>query len=257
MSDGSKTKLTILCVDDDESGLLLRRLLLEAEGYEVLTALSGQAGLSIIEGRKIDAVVLDYAMPAMNGGEVASVIRSKWPSLPIIMLSGYTEDVPQEIRTLVNAFVSKGDSTPELLHIIHQSMNGRDKARLTILNVDDNQGHRYAITRVLTDAGFDVIEAGTGTEALNRALSRPSLIILDVNLPDMLGFEVCKKLKANPVTCDIPIIHISATYPSELAREESEGSGAARFMSHPQNVYDVVRAVNQELGGYTMHAKQR
>ncbi|HZQ19128.1 MAG TPA: response regulator [Terriglobales bacterium] len=255
MSNGTKNKLKVLCIDDDESGLLLRKLLLEAEGYEVLTAENGRGGLSVLENHRVDAVVLDYAMPAMNGGEVAAMIRSKWPTLPIIMLSGYTEDVPNEVRPLVNAFVSKGDSTPELLNIIGQFLNGRDKARLTILNVDDNQGHRYAISRVLTDAGFDVIEAGTGTEALNRALSRPNLIILDVNLPDMLGFDVCKKLKANPVTRDIPIIHISATYPSEAARQESMVSGAARFMPHPRNVYDVVRAVNQELGN-GMHRRQ-
>src|SRR5581483_9115000 len=136
MSNDSKTKATVLCVDDDESGLLLRKLLLEGEGYEVLTAPSGRDGLSIIEKQKIDAVVLDYAMPAMNGGEVAGVIRDKWPNLPIIMLSGYTEDVPETIRALVNAFLSKGDSTPELLNIISQSMQGHDKARLTILNVD-------------------------------------------------------------------------------------------------------------------------
>lgn len=248
MSNESRTRSTILCIDDDESGLLLRKLLLEAEGYEVLTAISGRAGLSLLEKQRVDAVVLDYAMPMMNGGEVAGVIRDQWPTLPIIMLSGYTEAVPHEIQALVNAFLSKGDSTPELLKIIKQSMNGRDRARLTILNVDDNQGHRYAITRVLTDAGFDVIEASTGTEALNRAVCRPNLIILDVNLPDMLGFDVCRQLKANPVTSDIPIIHISATYPSEVARQESIGSGAERFMSHPRNVYDVVRAVNQELG---------
>src|SRR5581483_7420534 len=113
MSDDSKNKLKVLCVDDDESGLLLRKLLLEAEGYEVLAAESGRAGLSVLEQQEVDAVVLDYAMPAMNGGQVAGVIRQKWPNIPIIMLSGYTEDVPNEIRALVNAFVSKGDSTPE------------------------------------------------------------------------------------------------------------------------------------------------
>jgi len=248
MSNDSKTKCRILCIDDDESGLLLRKLLLEAEGYDVMTAASGRSGIVLLENQKVDAVILDYAMPAMNGGEVAGVIRHKWPNLPIILLSGYTEDVPEEIRALVNAFVSKGDSTPELLNIIQRSMHGLGKARLTILNVDDNQGHRYAITRVLTDAGFDVIEATTGTEALKRAQSRPNLILLDVNLPDMLGFDVCRHLKANPATRDIPIIHISATYPSEVAREESKGSGASRFIPHPRNVYEVVSVINQELG---------
>lgn len=256
MSSEFKTKLTILCIDDDETGLRMRKLLLEAEGYEVFTAVSGRAGLAMLEQKRVDAVVLDYAMPAMNGGEVAALIRQEWPRLPIIMLSGYIDDVPEEIRTVVNAFVSKGDSTPELLNIIDQAMNGRDRARLTILNVDDNEGHRYAITRVLSDAGFEVIEAATGSEALNRARARPNLILLDVNLPDMLGFDVCRHLKANPITRDIPIIHISGTYPSEAALEESIGCGAARFIPHPRNVYDVVRAVNQELHCSSVHNRE-
>jgi CheY-like chemotaxis protein len=251
MSDHSTAKPVILCVDDDESGLMLRRLLLQAQGYEVLTAENGQSGLAILEKQTVDGVILDFAMPSMNGGEVANLIRRKLPAVPIIMLSGYPEDVPEEIRTLVDAFVSKGDSTVELLKTLQKSLKGCVGARVTILNVDDNQGHRYAITRVLTDAGFDVIEAATGTEALNRAQTKPSLIILDVNLPDMLGFDVCRQLKANPLTSEIPIIHISATYPSELAIGESMGSGAERFIPHPQNIYDLVQVVNQELGKAT------
>jgi CheY-like chemotaxis protein len=240
-------KSTILCIDDDAAGLNMRKLLLEAQGYEVLTALTGELGLAELAKHRVDVVILDYQMPTMNGGKVAGLIRHKWPRVPIVMLSGYPDDVPEEIRGLVNAFVTKGDSTPEFLRVVQRSLNGNKSCRLTILNVDDNLEHRYAITRVLTQAGFEVIEAGTGMEALDRARLRPSLIILDINLPDMLGFDVCKQLKANPVTQHIPVIHISATYPTEVADIESKDSGAERFLLHPENIYEVVRVVHQEL----------
>jgi CheY-like chemotaxis protein len=241
------SKSVILCIDDEPVGLNMRKLLLEAQGYQVLTAQTGQQGLAELAKRRVDMVVLDYQMPTMNGGEVAGLIRHKWPRLPIVMLSGYPDDVPEQIRELIDAFVTKGDSTPKFLQVVKQWLNGNASRRLTILNVDDNLQHRYAVTRVLTGAGFEVIEAGTGAEALDRARLRPSLIILDINLPDMLGFDVCKQLKANPVTQDIPVIHISATYPTDAADSESKDSGADRFLCHPQNVYDVVRVVHQEL----------
>ncbi|HZP64235.1 MAG TPA: response regulator [Terriglobales bacterium] len=237
----------ILCIDDDVVGLQMRKLLLEAQGYEVLTAPTGQQGLAEMAKQRVDMVVLDYQMPAMNGGEVAGLIRHKWPRVPIVMLSGYPDDAPAEIRELVDAFVTKGDSTPQFLSVIQRSLNGHDGGRFTILNVDDNLEHRYAITRVLSDAGFEVIEAGTGTEALDRARMRPSLIILDINLPDMLGFDVCRRLKTNPVTREIPVIHMSATYPTQVADAESKESGADRFLCHPQNIYEVVRVVRQQL----------
>lgn len=240
-------KSVILCIDDDVVGLKMRKLLLEAQGYEVLTAPTGQQGLAELANHQVDIVVLDYQMPAMNGGEVAGLIRHKRPQLPIVMLSGYPDDVPGEIRELVDAFVTKGDSTPQFLGVIKQSLNGNKSGRFTILNVDDNLEHRYAITRVLSEAGFEVIEAGTGTEALDRARLRPSLIILDINLPDMLGFDVCRQLKTNPVTREIPVIHMSATYPTQAADVESKDSGADRFVCHPQNIYEVVRIVRQEL----------
>jgi len=64
-----------------------------------------------------------------------------------------------------------------------------------ILNVDDNEAGRYTTTKILKKAGFDVIEAANGTDALTLAATRlPDLVLIDVNLPDISGFEVCKRL---------------------------------------------------------------
>jgi CheY-like chemotaxis protein len=233
--------------------------MLEAQNYRVLTAPSGQEGLALLASNSVDAVILDYQMPSMNGAEVARSIRQKWPDLPIVMLSGYPEDVPEDVLRLVNAFVTKGGAPEQLFTTIDGALHGSHFGRVTILNVDDNEGNRYAISRVLKRAGFNVVEAKTGREALAIAGSRPTLIILDINLPDMLGFDVCRRLKSDPATCDIPVIHMSATYPSQAAGRESQHSGAARFVEHPQDPLQVVDIVQQELSrsGRILHAIDR
>src|SRR4051812_1662771 len=81
-----------------------------------------------------------------------------------------------------------------------------------ILNVDDYVPGRYARTKILEKMGFPVREAGTGVEALELAVSlKPAIILLDVNLPDIHGFEVCRRLRTNPETASITILHISAS----------------------------------------------
>jgi signal transduction histidine kinase len=85
-------------------------------------------------------------------------------------------------------------------------------AEITILAVDDNDALRYSLSRTLQGGGYKVIEARTGAEALELADQSPDLITLDVRLPDVDGFEVCRRLKANPRTAHIPVLHISATF---------------------------------------------
>lgn len=88
----------------------------------------------------------------------------------------------------------------------------------TILHVDDTDAQRYAISRVLRHAGFEVLEARTGAQALEFVERLPDLVVLDVNLPDISGFAVCRQIKANEATSRIPVLHLSATMVSTDAR---------------------------------------
>ena len=72
----------ILCIDDEDLGLEIRKMVLEREGFTVLTARDGQTGLSVFDTEQIDAVVLDYAMPGMDGGQVAALLRQRKPDIP-------------------------------------------------------------------------------------------------------------------------------------------------------------------------------
>src|SRR5580658_2352910 len=107
----SPTGHLVLCVDDEKVGLQVRRLLLERSGYKVLTAPDGKAGLALFETNPVEAVVLDYAMPGMHGGEVAALMRERKPHVPIVLLSAYL-GLPPEITQVVDIYMTKGEGAP-------------------------------------------------------------------------------------------------------------------------------------------------
>lgn len=104
----------VLCVDDEQVGLHVRKLLLERSGFEVLTASDGPSGIRIFAERPVHAVVLDYAMPGMDGGEVAARMRELKPEVPIVLLSAYL-GLPAEVTSLVNVYMTKAEGAPALL----------------------------------------------------------------------------------------------------------------------------------------------
>jgi two-component sensor histidine kinase len=104
----------------------------------------------------------------------------------------------------------------------------------TILNVNDNEAGRYATTRILHRAGFKVIEAGTGGEALQIAREDlPPLVILDINLPDISGVEVTRRLKSDPATASTMVLQMSATNIAVADRVNSLAAGADSFLVEP------------------------
>jgi CheY-like chemotaxis protein len=99
----------ILCIDDEDLGLEIRKMVLEREGFSVLTAKDGVTGLSLFDTeQQIDAVVVDYAMPGMDGGQVAAILRKRKPNIPILMLSAYVA-LPEEVMRVVSVSATKGD----------------------------------------------------------------------------------------------------------------------------------------------------
>ena len=104
----------------------------------------------------------------------------------------------------------------------------------TILNVNDNEASRYATSRILHRAGFKVLEAGTGGEALQIVREDlPPLVIMDINLPDISGVEVCRRLKADPATASTMVLQMSATNIAVTDRVNSLAAGADSFLVEP------------------------
>jgi len=107
------------------------------------------------------------------------------------------------------------------------------EAKQVILNIDSDQGGREEFTRILRQAGFDVIEAGSGKEGLLLARQKPDLILLDVNLSDMHGLEVCRRIKTDPETRWIPVLQISAISTSSKDRAAGLDGGADAYLTAP------------------------
>jgi len=117
---------------------------------------------------------------------------------------------------------------------MHKVSNTIDRSQHTVLVVDDSPATRYSTCRILRAAGFQTVEALTGAEGLDRARAGGiSAAVLDVHLPDMDGFTVCRMLRELPETVVLPVLHLSATYIESSDKVAGLNSGADAYLEHP------------------------
>jgi PAS domain S-box-containing protein len=114
--------------------------------------------------------------------------------------------------------------------VINQTI---DRSAHTVLVVDDNAATRYSTSRVIRAAGFRTAEAGSGTEALALSEHGVSAVVLDVHLPDLDGFEVCRRIRARSATGLLPVVHLSAAYIKDEDRVTGLNAGADAYLVHP------------------------
>jgi two-component system, cell cycle sensor histidine kinase and response regulator CckA len=120
-------------------------------------------------------------------------------------------------------------------------------APATILYVDDEEGSRLAFSHLFRKEGYEVREAATGGEALRLVAEKPDLVVLDVNLPDINGFEVCRRIKAHPATRSIPVLHMSGVFTSTEDRTHGLEGGADGYVSKPVEPREVMATVRALL----------
>ncbi len=237
---------TVLCIDDDERSLYIRAKILE-RFYRVLTATNAEDGLRLFSQGAPDVVVLDYYMPDKTGAQVAWELKRRGVNVPILMLSSAVF-VPDDARELVDAFCAKIDGPVNFLDVLKDLVEQAGKeggaARRTVLHVDDNELQRYTVARLLRRAGFRVLEAATGAEALRIVREFPDLVLLDVHLPDMDGFEVCRRIKAEPDTACIPVLHLTGTPQFVHNEETGAAAGGEGYLVQPLPAEELMAAIN-------------
>lgn len=117
-----------------------------------------------------------------------------------------------------------------------------------ILNVDDYDAARYAKSRILRHAGFNVVEAENGREALDLvARLRPALVLLDVKLPDIDGREVCRRIRTNSSSVNTPVVHTSAAFVSDSDKAAGHASGGNHYLAAPFEPSALITAVRSFL----------
>src|ERR1041384_8007014 len=112
-----------------------------------------------------------------------------------------------------------------------------------VLFVEDNIGKRYVIARQLRNAGFDIDEATTGKDGLALLSPHHDVAIIDIKLPDMDGWDLCKKIKANPETSGVKVLELSATLATAEDRARGLELGADCYLVHPVELVELVAAL--------------
>jgi len=248
----------ILVVDDIDINLMISEEMLAAYGATVDTAESGAKAVEMIKSHHYDIVFMDHMMPEMDGVDVTKVIRAlpeeKYKRLPIIAL---TANVVGDVRDLfiesgMNDFLSKPLESQEMERVLKEFLPQEkwkysqrydqeevlpERKNSVILIVDDSRLNREMLSRILID-DYTLVFASSGMEALEIVTSdAPHLILLDIVMPGMDGYEVLTELKKNENTRSIPVIVITGM---SKAEDEVKGLllGAVDYITKP--FHDVV-----------------
>jgi CheY-like chemotaxis protein len=237
---------TVLVVDDDPDIAQLVRLQLESNGYRVLTANRGQKALEILREHTIDLVVLDRILPDTDGLALLDTLKTDpdTAEIPVIMLT-VIEDEGDAMPRGASAYLVKPINEQLLLDQIESVLTRQGR----VLIVEDDQDTLTMINRALRRVGYTTDIAGDGYEALASARRfRPDVIILDLRLPGMDGYETLSHLKRNVATGTIPIIVTSAHVTNPVAeRERLIALGTVDFLLKPLQVEELIGTVDRAL----------
>ncbi len=239
-------KRKVLIIDDEPDIREIVRIYLSAEGYDVIEAANGHDGILKAQELKPDLIVLDIMMPGINGFEVAKHLKDdpNTQDIPIIILSVLAHD--SQYRQGIMDYISKPFRQEELVNTIHKIFSNADgkNVKRTVLVVDDDPDIVDVISLCLKDNNLQPEKAYNGNEALDFVKrKRIDLILLDINMPGMNGFEVIKHLKEDKDTCDIPVVVLTGTYISEDDKKHGLTLGVAKYLTKPFSAEDLVEEI--------------
>ena len=202
----------VLVVDDDPTVRDLFRRILERDGYEVVCAASGTEALLLAEQLRPDAITLDVMMPQMDGWTALSRLKAhpELSKIPVIMITMVSE-AARGYALGADHYLMKPVERNALLSILHTYRDADLPADQPILIVEDDEPTRSLMRRVLHNEGWQVIEATNGIEGLERLKDRrPRLILLDLMMPKMDGFEFLHRLRQDKAHRQIPVVVVTA-----------------------------------------------
>ncbi len=263
----------LLLVEDDPAEQVSTRELLGHEDINIDVADSGAAALRALEAGNYDCVVLDLRLPDMTGFEVLARLRDtpKLKDLPVVVFTGreLTPEEDTQLHTLARSVVVKDVESPErlldetalflhrvvadlpeekqrMLDRLHRSddaLTGRK-----VLVVDDDVRNIFAVSTVLERRGMKVLSAGTGREAIATIESTPDLamVLMDIMMPEMDGYQTMQVIRQNPALRRLPIIALTAKA-MKGDRERCLEAGASEYLAKPVNTEQLLSALRMWL----------
>ncbi|MBB5641661.1 PAS domain-containing hybrid sensor histidine kinase/response regulator [Cryobacterium roopkundense] len=229
---------TALVVEDDEQSADLVRLLLEAEGFRVIVASSGEEAVLLAPQQSLSMITLDIGLPGMDGWTCLKRLRDdkSAASVPVVIIAGLA-DSRLALTRGVAAVLEKPLSRSELKNTLSiLGLQPEEKLTRTVLIVDDDPRAVELITTYLPASEYAVVRAYGGGEGITLAQRvRPDLILLDLMMPDLGGLDVVRTLRRNSATSSIPILVITA-------RQLSDEERVALTGAHDQDIRVIDKA---------------
>ena len=274
----------IMVVDDQPHNLELLTHLLESEGYKVWSATNGADALKLVVMAQPNLILLDFKMPGMSGYEVCRQLKAdaRTQYIPVIFISALNESW-DKVRAFsaggVDYITKPFDALETLVRIDHHIQIGvtqsqlaswdnhipRDEssaptaspedgavdeqlaANASIMVVDDDPKNLSLLVHILKEEGYLVWQATTGAEVLKFApTAMPDLILLDVNLPDISGYNVCQQLRENDQTKRIPVIFVSAL-DATWSKVKGFAAGGNDYVTKPLEVLELLCRIRNQL----------
>jgi CheY-like chemotaxis protein len=263
----------LLVVEDNAAEQLSITELLGHDDIDIAVADTGEAALAALRERTFDCVVLDLRLPDMSGFEVLECIRddASLSDMPVVVFTGKELSLEEDVRlhTLARSVVVKGVESPErlldetalflhrvvanlppekqqMLDRLHRS--DEDLVGKKVLVVDDDVRNIFALSSVLERRGMIVLTAGTGREAIAMLDSTPDLaiVLMDIMMPEMDGYETMQVIRQNQALRRLPIIALTAKA-MKGDREKCLEAGASDYLAKPVNTEQLLSALRMWL----------
>jgi signal transduction histidine kinase/CheY-like chemotaxis protein len=238
----------ILVIDDEPRVQELLVRFLTKEGFQVVSAGSGEEGLRLAHELRPGAVTLDVLMPDMDGWAVLLAMKTdpNLADIPVVMLS-ILDDKSQGFALGASDFVTKPVDRQRLLNVLKKHCGVQ--APTQVLVVEDDADIREPLRRTLESEGWSVVEAGNGREALLQlSKCQPKVILLDLLMPEMDGFEFLRELHQQEKWRSIPVLVLTAKDLTADERKRLNGNVSRILQKGTLTSAQVLRQISAILG---------
>lgn len=247
-------KLKILIVEDDPQMQYVCRRMLNKK-FAITIAPSCSVGMEEMKKAVFDILLLDLKMPGMPPEEFLKVFKRERPDCQVIAMTGFPEFglVTRILKQGINEFLSKPFDMSQLISVVDRCASRRALAGKNmlagkkVLLVEDDERFGELIGILLQNYSASVMRARDGEAALLACASeKPDLVLTDLLLPGISGYDICRQFKANENYKNIPIVIMSAHLSPEY-REEALKAGANFFITKPTNPFDLMEALERVI----------
>lgn len=240
----------VLIVEDDPIAYVNLSTILHAEGYSTIRARTGEIVRTIVERERPVAIALDLVLPGLDGWEVLKDLKGDPDTshIPIIVV---TLQQNRELGIALGAddfFIKPVDPERFIARINDLAAENRRKGPKTVLLVDDDPDVHELIGEKIRELGYRVVTADNGENGLHLARSeKPDLIVLDLLMPRLNGFETLDHLHHDPITCSIPVVVLTEKELSDKERTRIEDQIHGLFSKHAKAREEFVETLHDLL----------